>query len=170
MTAEICLVVAMDEGGLIGADGGLPWHLPEDLKHFKRTTMGHALLMGRKTFESIGRPLPGRDNLVLSRDPAFSPPEGVKVVRTPEQALARVRDREALMVMGGAQIYALFLPQAHRMHLTRVHARFEGDTYFPAWQAQAWEERQRQDHAPDERNPHAYSFIELVRRHSPGTP
>lgn len=164
MSPEICLIAAMDEGGLIGADGGLPWRLPEDLKHFKRTTLGHMLLMGRKTFESIGRPLPGRANVVLSRDPAYSPPEGVTVVRTPEQALSRASGREALMVMGGAQIYALFLPRAHRIHLTRVHARFEGDTFFPEWAPGEWEEIGREPHAADDRNPHAYSFIELVRR------
>jgi len=164
MSPEICLIVAMDEGGLIGADGRLPWRLPEDLKHFKRTTMGHMLLMGRKTYESIGRPLPGRENVVLSRDPGFSPPEGVTVVRTPEQALACAADREAIMVMGGAQVYALFLPRAHRIYLTRVHARFEGDTLFPDWNLGEWAERGREDHVADARNPHDYSFIELVRR------
>jgi dihydrofolate reductase len=163
MTAEIALVVAMDENGLIGAGGGMPWRLPADLRHFKRTTMGHVLLMGRKTFQSIGRALPGRDNVVLSRDPGFGA-EGVCVVGSPEAALAMVSPGQALMVVGGAQVYELCLPMATRIVLTHIHARFQGDTWFPAWGPTEWTEQTREDHAGDGRNPHAYSFIDLKRR------
>lgn len=154
----------MDENGLIGADGGLPWRLPADLKHFKRRTMGKPILMGRRTFESIGRPLPGRDNLVLTRDGTFNN-EGVQRVASLDQACdwTRGQGAEELAIIGGAQIYALALPRVDRLVVTRVHGQFAGDTYFPEIDWQAWREIERKDHAADERHAYDFSFIVLAR-------
>ena len=157
----ISLVVAMDEGGVIGRGGALPWRLPEDLKHFRRLTLGKTVLMGRKTWESLGKPLEGRGNWVLSRDPLFRP-AGCEVFRTLDEALAAERDGE-LVVIGGAEIYRQALPLADTVHLTRVHARVEGDTRFPEWPAGQFRQTARVDHPADARHAHAFSFITLQR-------
>ena len=159
---SLALVVAVAENGVIGRDGGLPWRLPEDLKHFRRLTLGNTVLMGRKTFESLGKPLEGRANWVLTRDPAFVP-AGALVFRDLDAALAAQPQGE-LLVIGGADLYQQTLPLASRLELTRVHARVEGDTYFPDYDAAQWHETARVDHAADERHAHAYSFITLARR------
>lgn len=126
-------VVAMTPERVIGRNGGMPWHLPEDLKTFKRLTLGHPVLMGRKTWESIGRPLPGRQNIVLSRDEAFRP-EGAEVVRSLD-ALADVEFTDPeVMVIGGAAVYGLLLPHIRRIWVSRVHREYEGDTWFPAFE------------------------------------
>jgi dihydrofolate reductase len=156
---RVSIIVAMDENGLIGARNGLPWRLPNDLKHFKRITLGKPVLMGRKTWESLGKPLPERQNLVMSRDTAFRP-AGAKIVRTLDGALrlAEADGFEELIVIGGAQVYALALPRADTLHVTRVHGRFEGDTWFPAVD---WSEWIRESAAPqpaDEKNPHPHTF------------
>ena len=151
----------MDEGGVIGRDGALPWRLPEDLKHFRRLTLGKTVLMGRKTWESLGKPLEGRGNWVLSRDPLFRP-AGCAVFRTLDEALAADRDGE-LVVIGGAEIYRQALPLADTVHLTRVHARVEGDTRFPEWPAGQFRQTARVDHPADARHAHAFSFITLQR-------
>lgn len=165
-SVQISLVVAMDENGLIGAAGGLPWRLPADLKHFKRRTLGRPILMGRRTFESIGRPLPGRDNLVLSRDPAFVV-DGVRRVADIDAAVdwARAQNVDELVVIGGAQVYALVLPRVDRLVLTRVHAACAGDTWFPELDWSAWHEVARETHAADDRHGYAFSFIDLERNH-----
>lgn len=159
---RITLVVAMDEAGVIGADGDMPWHLPADLRHFKRVTLGKPVLMGRRTHESIGRPLPGRLNLVLTRDRHLVAP-GCDVVHDMDQALAAAEGVPELMVIGGAEIFRLFLPRADRILLTRVHGRFSGDTWFPDPDLADWKEVSREDFPADARNPHAYSFQELER-------
>lgn len=159
---RITFVVAMDETGLIGAGNGLPWRLPADLRHFKRTTLGHPILMGRRTFESIGRPLPDRSNLVLTRDASFDAP-GCRVVHSLNEAVAAADDASELMVIGGAQVYAQCLPRVDRIVLTRVHARFTGDTRFPDPDLAGWREVSREDHTADERNPYPYSFSVLER-------
>jgi len=161
MNRRISLVVAMDESGLIGRNGQLPWRLPEDLRHFRRLTLGKTVLMGRKTWDSLGKPLDGRRNWVLSRDPAFRP-AGCEVFATLEQALAAPRAGE-LVVIGGAELYRQALPLAHVVHLTRVHARVEGDTFFPAWPQSDFRQTDVVDHPADARHPHAYSFITLER-------
>lgn len=155
----------MDENGLIGANGGLPWRLPADLRHFKRRTIGKPILMGRRTFDSIGRALPGRDNLVLTRDVDFAAP-GVRCVAGFRQAreIAREAGAKELMVIGGARVYELALPGAKRIYLTRVHEAFEGDTRFPAIDWDEWVQVRRDDHAADEKHAHDFSFIELRRR------
>jgi dihydrofolate reductase len=163
---ELVLVVARADNGVIGRDGGLPWRLPEDLKRFKRLTIGKPVLMGRKTFDSIGRPLPGRHNIVLTRDPAWRA-EGVTVVPNLAEAIAAAgldpRARaDAIMVIGGAEIYAQALPSATRIELTEVHAVPDGDTRLPAFDPARWREAFRDDHAADGDAP-GYSFVTLVR-------
>lgn len=169
MRPELSLVVAMDEGGLIGRDGHLPWRMPEDLKHFRRLTMGKTMLMGRRTWDSLGgKPLEGRPHWVLSRDPAFQP-QGCRVFRDLDAALAAHEARghgplpHELMVIGGADLFRLTLPIARRIHLTRVHARLEGDTWFPLAELQAFRETARRDHPADARHAWPYSFITLER-------
>jgi len=158
----ISLIAAMDRNRLIGADGRLPWHLPADLAHFKRVTMGKPVLMGRRTFESIGRPLPGRHNIIVSRDPAYRA-EGCTVVHSVEAGLGGAGLAPEVMVIGGASLYAQCLARAHRLYLTLVDGAFAGDTFFPAWDSRTWRELERQDHAPDERNPFAYSFVTMEK-------
>ena len=161
--AAVELVVAVSENDVIGRANQLPWRLPADLRHFKSLTMGHHILMGRKTYESIGRALPGRTNWVLSRSADFAPPD-CRVVGTLEQAQAGVGTGSPLMVIGGAEIYRLCLPKARRMHLTLVHAQIQdGDTFFAAWHRPEWSETSREHHAADDRNAHAFSFLTLER-------
>jgi len=161
---KISLVVAMDENGLIGADGAMPWHIPNDLKHFKKTTMARPILMGRRTHESIGRALPGRENLILSRDENYKA-QGCQVVTSFEQARDAVREHnEEIAVIGGAEIYALALPLAQRIYLTRIHAAFQGDTWFPEIDLEDWEQVSCERQPADEKNTHAHSFMELHRR------
>jgi dihydrofolate reductase len=159
---EVVLVVAVARGGVIGRDGKLPWHLPADLAHFKRLTLGHAVIMGRATFESIGKPLPQRLNIVLSRQPDFAPP-GVRVVASlaDAYALAAAHGGPA-MVIGGARVYAQALPDAQRVELTQIHADVAGDTHFPPL-GPDWREVAREDHTADARNAHAYSFFSYRR-------
>lgn len=130
---NLTAVVAMTPARVIGHNGGMPWHLPEDLKTFKRLTMGHPVLMGRKTWESIGRPLPGRQNIVLSRDEAFRP-EGAEVVRSLDALAALEFARPEVMVIGGAAVYGLLLPHIRRIWVSRIHREYEGDTWFPAFE------------------------------------
>jgi dihydrofolate reductase len=143
MRAPLSIIVAMTKSRVIGKAGGLPWRLPEDMQHFKATTMGHAIIMGRKTHESIGRALPGRRNLVVSHQPGLTFP-GCEVFASLDEALAAARagDPEPVII-GGAAIYALALPLATRLHLTEVQADVEGDTYFPDFDERAWQETQR---------------------------
>ena len=157
------LVVAVSENDVIGRANQLPWRLSADLRHFKALTMGHHILMGRKTYESIGKALPGRTNWVLSRSSDFKPPDG-KVVCTLEEARFGADGEGPLLVIGGAEIYRLCLPQARRIHLTLVHTRIDdGDTFFSAWREPQWIECNRERHEADEKNAYAYSFITLDR-------
>jgi dihydrofolate reductase len=162
---RISLIVAMDRRGVIGANGGMPWHLPADLKHFKAVTMGKPIVMGRKTHESIGRVLPGRENIVLTRDPGFGAP-GCSVLRSVEEVLAHCRAADEVMIMGGAELYAQFLPRADRVYLTQIHADVNGDTYFPDWeqlQGNRWRETGLQNFNGDGAIPWSYSFSVLDR-------
>ncbi len=159
---RLSLIAALADNGVIGRDNGLPWRLPADLRHFKALTMGKPILMGRRTCESIGRPLPGRHNIVLSRDPAFRA-EGCTVVRSVDEALAAAAGSDELMVIGGAQLYALLLDRADRLYLTLVHAEVEGDARFPEFDRDAWREIGREDFAADENNEYDYSFVVLER-------
>ena len=162
----ISIVVAMDRNRLIGRGNALPWHLPADLAHFKSVTMGKPILMGRKTYESIGRPLPGRHNIVITRNAGFAA-SGCTVVTSVEAALAAAGAVPEIMLIGGAQLYAELLPRVGRIYVTRIDAAFEGDAWFPALDDGDWVETARSDHDPDERNPYPYSFRVLERR-APG--
>jgi dihydrofolate reductase len=161
--ASVELVVAAAENDVIGRAGQLPWHLPADLRHFKALTLGRPILMGRTTYESIGKALPDRTNIVMSRAEQFAPPD-CKAVRTLEDALTAAGVHSPLMVIGGAQIYKLCLPFARRIHLTLVHAQIEsGDTFFADWRRPEWRETRRERHEADGKNAYAYSFITLDR-------
>lgn len=157
----LSLIVAMDDNGLIGRDGQLPWRLPEDLKFFRRTTLGKTVLMGRKTWDSLGKPLDGRRNWVLSRDPAFRP-EGARVFDDLDAALDAHEDGE-LMVIGGAALFEATLPLAQRIYLTQVHAQLEGDTWFPSTDLPEFREAAREDRPADDRHAWPYSFVTLER-------
>lgn len=159
---KISLIVAMATNRVIGLDNRLPWHLPADLQHFKAITMGKPILMGRKTWESIGRPLPGRTNIVITRDNAYQA-EGCVVVHDIPAALAAASGHDEVMVIGGAEFYRQVLPQADTLYLTCVDGDFEGDTFFPELADDDWREVACEAHAADEKNPHAYRFITLER-------
>jgi dihydrofolate reductase len=159
----ISIIVAMAENRIIGSGNQLPWRLPADLRHFRELTMGKPVIMGRKTFESIGKPLPGRSNIVISQDPAFQA-QGCTRASTIAAALRAAGSVPEAMIIGGATLYAQCLPLAQRIYLTLVHESFSGDVSFPQFDAQQWRETARTDHQPDEKNPHAYSFITLERR------
>ena len=159
---RIVLIAALDRNGLIGRDNDLPWRLPADLGHFKRHTLGKPILMGRRTWESLGKPLPGRHNIVVTRDPGYRA-EGATVVDSLDAALAAAGEAEEVMVIGGAAFYRAMLPRADRLLLTRIDAAFDGDTWFPEIDPDAWRETEREAHAPDERNPYPYAFVTLER-------
>lgn len=152
----VTLIVAASDNGVIGRDNALPWHLPEDLKRFKRLTMGKPIVMGRKTFESIGRVLPGRQNIVVTRDANYRR-EGVTVVHGVDQAVRAAAGAAEIMIIGGADLFRLFLPRAVRIHLTRVHANVAGDVLWPAL-SDSWVVVEREPHAADERHAYPLTF------------
>ncbi len=157
----ISLIAAMAKNRVIGKDNAMPWHLPADLAHFKRVTMGKPVIMGRRTYESIGRPLPGRKNIVISRRSDYSP-DGCVIVNSVEAAIAEA-NHEEVMVIGGGQLYAEILPHADRLYLTLIDAELEGDTRFPDYTIYDWKEIDRERHEPDEKNNYAYEFVTLER-------
>jgi dihydrofolate reductase len=157
------IVVAVSENDVIGRRNQLPWRLSADLRHFKALTLGHPILMGRKTFQSIGKALPGRANIVLSRSGNFAAADCV-VVPSLEAARAEAGGDAGLMVIGGAEIYRACIPFVSRIHLTLVHARIEdGDAFFDAWHGAEWQETFREPHAADDKNSSAYTFLTLER-------
>jgi dihydrofolate reductase len=163
MSAGLVLVAALDRRGAIGKGNALPWHLPDDLRRFKALTLGKPLLMGRRTAESLGRALPGRANLVLTRS-GFVPFAGMRAVATLDEARAIAGDGE-LMVIGGGEIYALTLPLAVRLHLTHVDTEVEGaDAFFPAFARDAWRVVAREAHAADGKHAFAFEFVDYQRR------
>jgi dihydrofolate reductase len=161
---RISIIVAIAANGVIGRENELPWHLSADLRRFRRLTMGHHLIIGRKTYESIGRPLPGRRMIVVSRGRPPLPPE-VIVVGSLEDGLehARHAGEQEVFIAGGAQIYVLALPLADRVYLTRVHGEFPGDAVFPELEDSEWTEVDRQDQPADGEHPLGYSFLVLDR-------
>ena len=161
MTGAVVLILAVGRGGVIGADGGLPWRLPEDLKRFKELTIGKPVIMGRKTFDSLGKALPGRRNIVVTRDAGWSNPEA-DVAHDPESALWVAGEGE-VAVIGGAEIVALFEPFANRVELTEIHADYAGDTFIPAFDPACWEETARRMRPAMGERP-AFDFVTLVRR------
>ena len=159
---RISLVAAMGSGRVIGVDNRLPWRLPADMKHFRALTLGKPVLMGRKTFDSIGKPLAGRTNIVVSQDRHYHP-DGVCIAHSIDEALTLAAGEAEVMVIGGASFYAQLLPRAECLYLTEIHHHFTGDAYFPAWDPAEWRETAREDHAPDQANAYGYSFITLQR-------
>lgn len=155
-------IVAVAENGVIGRDNGLPWHLPDDLRRFKAITTGHSILMGRRTYQSIGRALPGRRNVVLTRNPGWSAP-GCETAVTPADALAATAGGE-LYVIGGAEVFAACWPFIRRLELTEVHADVPGDTVFAIPDPGAWLEVSRERRAADDRHAFDFSFVTLLRR------
>ena len=164
LVMKIALIAAMDNNRVIGANNVLPWHLPVDLKHFKTITLGKPILMGRKTYESIGRPLPGRDNIVLTRQADFGA-NGCTVACSMEQAVSHAAKLGAkeLMVIGGGQLYEAMLPSADRLYLTLVDTSVAGDAFFPEIDGNEWAESDRQEHAADEKNAYNVTFLTLDR-------
>lgn len=155
---RLSLIAAMGENRVIGCRGALPWRLPADLQYFRETTWGHPVIMGRLTWDSVGRPLKGRRNLVVSRRPDFHA-EGAEVCSSFSEALERVRNEEEVFVVGGSQIYALALPVADRIHLTLIHAEFDGDTWFPRFEGREWELVSQDDRPTDDDHAYAFSFL-----------
>jgi dihydrofolate reductase len=160
---RVSLIVAVGRRDEIGKAGKMPWHLPADLKHFKRNTLGKPVLMGRKTLEAIGRPLPERRNLVLTRDAAFVA-AGCETVTSLESALQAVAGVPELMVIGGGEVYRLAWEKTDRVYLTRIQADVEGaDTFFPKLEPDQWREVSREEHRADEKNPFDYAFLVFDR-------
>jgi len=159
----VSLVAAVAENGVIGRNGGLPWRLPGDLQFFKRLTSGHAVVMGRRTWDEIRRPLPNRRNIVISRNPALDLP-GAERAADLATALGMVADDTEIFVIGGGEIYREALPLADRMYLTAVHAEVEGDTRFPAWDAAEWQVVSEERFEADARHPHAFTIRRYDRR------
>lgn len=153
----ISIITAMDKNQLIGKENGLPWHLPADLQFFKRSTLGKPIVMGRKTFESIGRPLPGRQNIIVSRNQNYAV-EGCDTVTSLDQAIRVAGDVDELMIIGGANFYEQTLPRADRLYLTLVQGEFDGDAWFPEIDFNQWQLIEREDHSADEKNECDYSF------------
>jgi len=160
---RISLVVAVDRQGGIGRAGQMPWHLPADLAYFRRVTLDKPIIMGRRTYQAIGRPLPQRHNIIISHDKNLRI-EGAVVVDSPAAALAEAADASEVLVIGGTTIYEAFLPQADRLYITEVLGNFECDTYFPPIDLGQWEEIRRIEQPADARNPYAMAFVVLDRR------
>ena len=160
---RLILVAALDEAGAIGKGNALPWHLPADLKRFKQVTLGRPILMGGNTARSLGRALPGRRNLVLTRA-AQAPFEGMEAVASIDEAIRRSGE-EDLMVIGGGQVYSLTIAHATELRLTHVHTRIAGaDAHFPAWSSEDWQVQSRQAHDADERHAFGFEFVDYARR------
>ena len=157
----VSIVVAISENHAIGKDNKLLWYLPRDLKHFKEITTGHTIIIGRKTYDSVGKPLPNRRNIVITRKNIAI--EGCEVVNSVEAALALCKDEAEVFIVGGAEIYQQAMHLTDRIYLTIVHAKFEADAYFPEIKEDIWIEVERDDHEPDDRNLLPYSFITLER-------
>jgi dihydrofolate reductase len=160
---RVSLIAAMAENRVIGVNNSLPWRLPADLRHFRRLTIGHHVIMGRRNYESIGKPLPDRTNIVVTRNPSYQAP-GCLVKHSYEDALTVAQGDSEIFVIGGAEIYRQALEHADRLYLTLVHAQVQGDTYFPPFDEKHWQEISRERHEPDEKNLHACTFLIYDRK------
>ncbi len=163
MTTSLSIICAMDQNRLIGKNNALPWHLPADLAFFKQNTLGKPIVMGRKTYESIGRPLPGRQNIIITRDANYRA-EGCDCCSSIEAALELARDHAEVMLIGGASLYQQTLEKAQHLYLTRIHSSFEGDAWFPEINPDDWKEIWREDHRSDEKNICDFSFVKYSRK------
>lgn len=160
---RLSIIAACARNRVIGKHGTMPWHLPAELAHFKQLTMGKPIIMGRRTIESIGRILPGRRNIVITRDPEYRLP-GAVVVHTIDDAIAAASDAEEAMIIGGGHLYRQLLEQASRLYLTQIEADTEGDTFFPEWEENEWVLKKKTYRSSDERNEYAMSFLILDRK------
>jgi dihydrofolate reductase len=166
---KIAMIAAMAKNRVIGANNDMPWHLPADLKHFKQNTLGKPVIMGRKTYESIGRALPSRPNIVISSRKNYALNDA-EVVSSPQAALEKAQalmtsETEEVMIIGGGSIYSAFLDKADKLYLTHIDLQVEGDTQFPNYHRVAtWQEIEKSEHQSDERNPYNYTFVTLLRR------
>jgi dihydrofolate reductase len=159
---DITLIAALDRNRVIGrANGEIPWKLPDDVAHFKRETIGKPIVQGRKTYDTVGKPLPNRHNIVISRSASTIP--GCTVVRTADEAIAAAGDAPEVMIIGGGEIYAMFLPLATKMTLTHVDAEVIGEAHFPKWNAHEWRETSREHHATDARHAFAFDIVRYER-------
>lgn len=163
MMKKISIVVAMSDNGMIGQNNQLLWHLPNDLKHFKALTLNKPIIMGRKTYESIGKPLPNRQNIILTNARYLQLP-GCDVVHSVNEALDISENAQEIMIIGGGEIYKLFMPLVSTMHITYVHTQLPGDVAFPIFNQNEWQETSRQDFNKDEKHLYDYSFVTLIRR------
>ena len=159
---QLSIIVAMDRNRVIGNNDSLPWHISADLKNFKKITMGKPIVMGRKTHESIGRPLPGRENIIITRDKTYQA-EGCTVLNSIDEIFEYCKGVEEVMITGGSEIYKYTLEQATRLYLTEVHAEIEGDTFFPEFERSDWNEISREAFTADEKNEFDYSFVVLEK-------
>jgi len=159
----ISIIVAASQNNVIGKDNQLIWRLSADLKRFKALTTGHHIIMGRKTFDSIGKPLPNRTSIIITRQADYKA-EGCIVVNSLEEALAKVPADQEAFIIGGGTIYKEAMDKADQLYLTLVHGKFDGDTFFPKLDSKVWESLKREDHMPDEKNEHAYSFIDYKKK------
>ncbi|MCX6722220.1 MAG: type 3 dihydrofolate reductase [Candidatus Staskawiczbacteria bacterium] len=161
----ISMIAAVAENRVIGNKNTIPWHMPADFKYFKETTLGKTIVMGLNTFNSIGgKPLPGRKHIILNNDPKFVAPQDCQVAHSIEEVVEMVKDLPEAMICGGASVYKQFLPLAKKLYITEVHAKPEGDTYFPEINPAEWKEVKRTDFKADEKNKYDYSFIILERK------
>ncbi|MFC3094269.1 type 3 dihydrofolate reductase [Alteromonas sediminis] len=163
--SKLAMIAAMAHNRVIGANNDMPWHMPADLKHFKQVTLGKPVIMGRKTYESIGKALPGRQNIVITQQAEFTLPDA-QVLNNIDDAvtLARQSDAEEIMIIGGGTLYQAMLPHADRLYLTFIDLDVSGDTYFPDYMSAAkWRETSKESHHADEKNPHDYTFVCLER-------
>ena len=166
----VSIIVAVGYNGVIGNKNKLPWNLPSDMRHFRKLTKGKPIIMGASTFLSIGRTLPGRDNIVLTRDPEFKAP-GCRLAFSLDQALKMAREslfakEGEVMICGGVSVYRQYLPLADRMYLTLIEGDFEGDAFFPEFDMKEWDEKERIENQPDPKNPHKHTFLILERKSS----
>jgi dihydrofolate reductase len=160
----ISLIWAMDDNAVIGKDNQLPWHLPEDLKFFKKTTMGHPIAMGRKTHDSIGRPLPGRENIIITRNKDYSS-DGCTVLNSVDELIQYSKDQnKEIFVIGGAEIFKEVFPSADRLYITKIYHSFDGDTFFPKIDMDQWKLEFKEPGIKDEKNPYDYEFFIYDRK------
>ncbi|PKR78802.1 dihydrofolate reductase [Halalkalibacillus sediminis] len=159
----ISLIWAMDQHRVIGSENGMPWHLPNDLKFFKRVTSGSPVIMGRKTFESIGRPLPKRENIILTRDKDFKV-DGCEIVHSWKELDPYFQRNEEVFIIGGAQLFEIALPQADRLYMSQIHESFDGDTFFPQFDLGDWRLIEEEEGVVDEKNEHEHTFYIFERK------
>jgi len=160
--STLTLICALSENEVIGANNKLPWHLPNDLAHFKQHTLNKPIIMGRKTYESIGHPLPKRTNIVLTKNPHWQA-QNVKTYSSLDQALLATNQAREIMIIGGSAIFSMAMPQADKMQLTFIHSEFEGDTFFPKWDKNDWHEIAKESFSADTMNPYDHTFVTLIR-------